>query len=397
MIILRILCKFLHELIKYEDQNKMTSMNLSIVFAPNLLRPEGHQIGLMLTDSAYSTGLMKTLIEYFDFLFEDANLEEETPQELIPGSRDSINRVTDVNIAKEEIKRLTINLKESPILGMKPTPPPRKPSVRPAPPQTLMNSQAPQHDPFVRRASDLAPPPSTHARSQSVFGGGTSPKLPSPPPTRPWNLRDPLPEIPPPSPRQRPLPSPQRSNSVEEDSKSPTHTRSLSSDKKVPPPPVPKKPSQIAQEEQLKRGSMRGALPQVPYPKDDSFAPSTKLSPPIPGNRTNRTQTTFAPYIPKRDDLSNHDSPKWSPPRRPVSPPETSPKTPDEFPPRKQSPTPTTSNRSPPVLPPSPKSLKPVSPTTNGAPPVKKALPARPVSSRISNWPPATVSDENDQ
>ncbi|KAL0488880.1 RhoGAP [Acrasis kona] len=66
--VLRILCKFLNQLSSYQSENKMNSQNLSIVFAPNLLRPEGNQLKLLMSDSQYSTGLMKTLIDDYQFL-----------------------------------------------------------------------------------------------------------------------------------------------------------------------------------------------------------------------------------------------------------------------------------------------------------------------------------------
>jgi hypothetical protein len=90
----------------------MNPTNLSIVFAPNLLRPEGDQLGLMLSDSAHSAGLMKTLIESFEFLFVDNDdHHEEKKEEVIPGSRESIRAASSPDVATEEIKRLTINSK----------------------------------------------------------------------------------------------------------------------------------------------------------------------------------------------------------------------------------------------------------------------------------------------
>jgi hypothetical protein len=319
MNILRILCRFLHELIQFETENKMNPTNLSIVFAPNLLRPEGNQLGLMLSDSAYSTGLMKTLIESYEFLFEQNDNNEEKKDEITPGSPASINAASSADVATEEIKRLTINLNESPLSQFKPTPPPRKPLLKPisspSTPTTLAGSEEPQQDPTFRRTKDVAPPPSIHKRSQTMIQQGSANSLfqssQNSPRTLPMPFRkeDPLPQVPR-SPRGA-LPVPQPKEPV-------TNMIQPTLEKKLtPPPPLPKKPSQIVEEQRIHRESLRGALPQPPV-KDDTSP--TKPMPPPP-QRFNRGATTFIP--PTKKDWPPQPGDRLSPknlPTRPVSP-----------------------------------------------------------------------------
>jgi hypothetical protein len=75
MQLLKTLCKFLNLVKRYSDSNKMNSSNLAIVFAPNLLKPKGEQLQMMMSDSPHTNGLMVTLIEEYELIFEAEDLE----------------------------------------------------------------------------------------------------------------------------------------------------------------------------------------------------------------------------------------------------------------------------------------------------------------------------------
>lgn len=69
--LLKILCNFLHKITLNSKLTKMTSANLAIVFAPNLLRPqEENNLKLIFGDSKHANGLMQTLIDEYDYMFE---------------------------------------------------------------------------------------------------------------------------------------------------------------------------------------------------------------------------------------------------------------------------------------------------------------------------------------
>lgn len=334
MVILKVLCKFLNELIKHEDQNKMNSTNLSIVFAPNLLRPQGHQLGLMLSDSAYSTGLMKTLIESYPYLFEGEEFnEEEEPQpqqkdisptnterrELPqpPPNRFSIKAMSSPDLATAEIKRLTINLKETPLIfdQDKPMPPPRgvKPTLRPTPNSnmwnnSLMGSAEPTKDPNVRRAGDLAPPPS-HKRSQTISSSSTGSLMEKFSNNNNSTQNRTLPSTFTKDFSKRPLPQPKLDSPIDS--------------KKQPPQPPKKPPTIVMAEPNSQEPRPNRALPRPPQRENSidsgtefshvnyspeiqaQLSPSSKPRPPLP-SRTNRSATTFVP--PPKDTSSPKNS-----------------------------------------------------------------------------------------
>jgi hypothetical protein len=63
---------FLHKITTYSESNKMKSYNLSIVFAPNLLRYNGDSIDL--TSITRSNSLVKEMIDNFQVLKEHFKL-----------------------------------------------------------------------------------------------------------------------------------------------------------------------------------------------------------------------------------------------------------------------------------------------------------------------------------
>lgn len=68
MAVLIYLTRFLRELTKYSDINKMTAANLAVVFAPNLLRHRDLGLEASMTDTAHASQIMETLINKFDYL-----------------------------------------------------------------------------------------------------------------------------------------------------------------------------------------------------------------------------------------------------------------------------------------------------------------------------------------
>ena len=71
LVLLKTLCEFLHKVMQNQEVNKMTSSNLAIVFAPNLLRPpQQDDLKAMFGDSKHANALMKTLIEQYTEIFE---------------------------------------------------------------------------------------------------------------------------------------------------------------------------------------------------------------------------------------------------------------------------------------------------------------------------------------
>ncbi|XP_069131577.1 rho GTPase-activating protein 1-like isoform X2 [Argopecten irradians] len=66
-IVLKYILQFLTEIVAHSEENKMTSMNLSIVFGPNLLWPKGQA---SLSSMGYLNSFTKYLIDHYRDLFE---------------------------------------------------------------------------------------------------------------------------------------------------------------------------------------------------------------------------------------------------------------------------------------------------------------------------------------
>jgi hypothetical protein len=67
--LLRHLCVFLVRVATNSAVNKMTSDNIAIVFAPNLLRPKEETATSMMVEMPLSIGVINTFIDQFDDIF----------------------------------------------------------------------------------------------------------------------------------------------------------------------------------------------------------------------------------------------------------------------------------------------------------------------------------------
>ena len=74
--VLRSFLQLLYNIQLHSKVNKMHSSNLSIVFAPTLLRPEVESIEIVLGDAEFANGTIKTLIENPGSVFEAKSLSD---------------------------------------------------------------------------------------------------------------------------------------------------------------------------------------------------------------------------------------------------------------------------------------------------------------------------------
>jgi hypothetical protein len=116
MILLKELCKFLNKLMQHSEENKMTSANIAICFAPNLLRMRNESLKYMMSDTPHANTLMQTLIEEFDYFFkeETSTVQKDSPPKDSTPQKDEKSQkrragiftptVTPTDIEMEEIK-----------------------------------------------------------------------------------------------------------------------------------------------------------------------------------------------------------------------------------------------------------------------------------------------------
>jgi hypothetical protein len=77
------LLKFLKKVTDYEEFNKMSSVNLAICIAPNLIKERGQDgTGHGFLNTGNTTMIMKTLIDECDFIFEEEAEEGEDAEGL---------------------------------------------------------------------------------------------------------------------------------------------------------------------------------------------------------------------------------------------------------------------------------------------------------------------------
>lgn len=67
--ILSLLMKLLHKVSEHYVENKMTTSNLAIVIAPNILRPEQQTMESIINDTPHVTAVIETLISDYEFMF----------------------------------------------------------------------------------------------------------------------------------------------------------------------------------------------------------------------------------------------------------------------------------------------------------------------------------------
>ncbi|KAH3758519.1 rho GTPase-activating protein 24 [Pelomyxa schiedti] len=70
LVLLKYLVSFLTRVAALSAVNMMKPSNISIVFGPNILRPSGGDISVMLEDSGYANELMTFMIEHCEMLFQ---------------------------------------------------------------------------------------------------------------------------------------------------------------------------------------------------------------------------------------------------------------------------------------------------------------------------------------
>lgn len=136
--LLKILCNFLKKLVEKKDINKMSSENVAICFAPNLLRADTNDLKLLLKNQSMGKDLMISLIDKYDYFFsqdivykeekikkykdvKDAIQEKElTPEEkfeekrrkLLKKSQTLIHNIDMQSIITDDIKKYDQSLSE---------------------------------------------------------------------------------------------------------------------------------------------------------------------------------------------------------------------------------------------------------------------------------------------
>lgn len=67
--LLKELCALLHKVAAKSEKNKMTSQNLSMIFAVSIFRSKENEIKNMMEDSGFLGSLMQTLIDDYEIIF----------------------------------------------------------------------------------------------------------------------------------------------------------------------------------------------------------------------------------------------------------------------------------------------------------------------------------------
>ncbi|KAL6045904.1 Rho GTPase activating protein 19 [Balamuthia mandrillaris] len=74
--------KFLNKVVNNKHKNLMTSANLAMIFAPNLLRSEREELTQIMNDAPYVTNIMKLLIEEVDYVSHETDQPASTDHEV---------------------------------------------------------------------------------------------------------------------------------------------------------------------------------------------------------------------------------------------------------------------------------------------------------------------------
>lgn len=80
-VVLKFLIKHLCLVQKQKEQTKMGIINLAIVFGPTLFRSKDNSPTRMLTDSPILSGVVASMMKHFDYIFENAELDERNESE----------------------------------------------------------------------------------------------------------------------------------------------------------------------------------------------------------------------------------------------------------------------------------------------------------------------------
>ena len=62
--------KFLYKLSQEQEINKMSPINIALVFGPNVLRPQGESIVAQMNDTPYTNKFFEICILHFTPIFE---------------------------------------------------------------------------------------------------------------------------------------------------------------------------------------------------------------------------------------------------------------------------------------------------------------------------------------
>jgi hypothetical protein len=283
-ILIKYLASFLREFSKHSDITKMTSTNLSICFAPNLLRPPD-SIGLadQIEESPIATGLLVMFIEYFDLFFASVQGD---------GAILEFNADTGSNGKSAPKIGLTDNLlPPPPITAQKPE----------AAPMVALKKPTPKYSPAKRPVSTKSPlAPITGFAPNSSASSSSEPAIIPSPPTSP--LPPPLPE-----------------DTLSADIPLANHS--------LPPPPItapkPKLRSSYDGKEKLRKSAKKSTKMDSTSAEADDFSDfsaasspsSPNFSSPLSASSGNLQSTSFASSSPG----AGAAAPKKAPPARPVS------------------------------------------------------------------------------
>ncbi|XP_068702221.1 rho GTPase-activating protein 24-like isoform X1 [Montipora capricornis] len=92
-ILLRYICRFLHEVQKHCEQNKMTVRNLAMVFGPNILRSGSEDPKVMMESTNLVTELISILIRQHELFFPHTDDEDLQPQRQHAGNDVNLNLI----------------------------------------------------------------------------------------------------------------------------------------------------------------------------------------------------------------------------------------------------------------------------------------------------------------
>lgn len=283
-ILVKYLAAFLRSFAVFADDTKMTSKNLSICFAPNLLRaPETIGLADQMEESPIATGLLVMFIENFDNVFDcTVGIAPPFAESPIPNGKSS----------------LVANLPPPPPVSAGspkspagPTPPPNKPSPKFATKKTGFRIS------HSREISNDSSPPSPLTLSGSGLVKSPSSSLQS-------------------SPDAASLPPPIQTM--------PTESSNGHIVVALPPPPVAPKPTKgkLKRSANKKLGESDDSNENALSPREDDISPS-QSPPPQLGDPSDPS----APYAPGAGSGSStplSSSGQRAPPPRPTSIPPTS-------------------------------------------------------------------------
>jgi hypothetical protein len=64
------LMRFLYQLSQEQEVNKMTPINIALIFGPNVLRPRGESVVTQMNDTPYTNKFFEICLLHFPIVFE---------------------------------------------------------------------------------------------------------------------------------------------------------------------------------------------------------------------------------------------------------------------------------------------------------------------------------------